>query len=454
MPRAFAFLFGIGILAVAFVLFAPDQQHTASAAGCWPGKAHAAGSTDETIQITGQGERRYRLHVPSSYNGADRTMLVLAFHGLGSNGQQTELYSGLSAFSDLGWDFIAAYPEGTENGFGQQYWNFIPTANPNDVLFTSELLDALETELCIDTNTVFSTGISNGAILSSRLACSLSSRIAAIAPIAGAYFPPLLSTFSGEDCPDTRAVPFISFHGTADATVPYNGGSGLGGAQFRLPQDNATVDEDVTEDWAIHNGCTDPRTETQIDTEIRLIEYTSCTDGATVQHYAVDGGGHTWPGSFDVPGLGYTTHQINATALMLEFFEAHPLAVTPEVDTDGDTVPNNSDPDNDNDGCTDAQETGSDPLAGGVRNSKSFWDYFNPTLDKENRVDDILVVVQAYFNDDDDGNPGLPPYEPGYNPDMDRTLAGPNLWDTGPPNGLQRVDDILNIVNQYFHDCA
>ncbi len=365
MLRALTVLLAIGVVAFALASLGPQRQQ-AQAAGCWPGKAHAPGSSDETIQITGQGQRRYRLHVPPSYNGSDRTPLVLSYHGLCSNGTEEELYSGLSAVSDLIGGFIVVYPEGMVNINGDQYWSFTPEIPPNDVLFASELLDSLESQLCIDTNKIFSSGISNGAIMSVRLACSLSSRIATIAPVAGAYYPPLLSTFLTETCPDTRAVPMISFHGTADATIPYNGGGGLGGVPFRLPQDNTTPAEDVTEAWAIHNGCTGGRTETQVDTEVRLIEYGTCTDGATVQHYAVDGGGHTWPGSFDVPGLGYTTQQINATLLMWAFFQAHPLAVTPQVDTDGDTVPNETDPDNDNDSCTDAQEASIHPFYGGI----------------------------------------------------------------------------------------
>jgi hypothetical protein len=63
-------------------------------------------------------------------------------------------------------------------------------------------------------------------------------------------------------------------------------------------------------------------------------------------------------------------------------------------------------------------------------------------------------VVDAYFMDDSDGNPGLLPYAPGYTSDTDRTLVGPLAWNLGPPNGLQRVDDILNALHQYFHDCG
>ena len=108
----------------------------------------------------------------------------------------------------------------------------------------------------------------------------------------------------------------------------------------------------------------------------------------------------------------------------------------------------------DGDGCSDQQELGTSQTQGGLRSYLNPWDYFNPTLDGLNRVDDILAAVDAYFMDDADGSPGLPPYAPGYNPATDRTLFGPVVWNLGPPDGLQRVDDILNIVKQYFHDCA
>ena len=113
--------------------------------------------------------------------------------------------------------------------------------------------------------------------------------------------------------------------------------------------------------------------------------------------------------------------------------------------------------DSDGDGCIDGREVqtlaGSE-LSGGRRNPKDQWDYFNPTGDRENRVDDVLAVVDAYFKDDNDATPGFPPFTPGYTQITDRTLDGPNLWNTGPPNGLQRVDDILNAIHQYFHDCG
>jgi len=130
---------------------------------------------------------------------------------------------------------------------------------------------------------------------------------------------------------------------------------------------------------------------------------------------------------------------------------------TPDADTDGDTIANDVDTDDDNDACPDVAEVqtaAGSQLSGGLRNPHDGNDYFNPSLDGLNRIDDVLLVVQAYFDDDDDGNPGLPPYEPGYDPGKDRTYVGPLAWNLGPPNGLQRVDDVLNALKQYFHDCS
>lgn len=90
------------------------------------------------------------------------------------------------------------------------------------------------------------------------------------------------------------------------------------------------------------------------------------------------------------------------------------------------------------DNCTQAEE-----LALGT-NPKDPFDNMNATRDGLNRVDDILMVVGAYFDDDPVG-------EVDYSSQTDRTgVPGGGL---GPPNGQQRVDDILAQVRQYFHDC-
>ena len=84
--------------------------------------------------------------------------------------------------------------------------------------------------------------------------------------------------------------------------------------------------------------------------------------------------------------------------------------------------------------------------AGGWRDPLNRYDYLNPTGDGLNRVDDILAIVNQYFVDDPPNNPDLTSL-------TDRTALKPEAWNLGKPNGQQRVDDILAAVKQYFHDC-
>ena len=116
---------------------------------------------------------------------------------------------------------------------------------------------------------------------------------------------------------------------------------------------------------------------------------------------------------------------------------------TPRVDARVALLTDDS-ADFDGDGCTDGQEFGTEPRLGGKRNPLSPWDYMNPTGDGMNRIDDVLAVVDQYFIDA--GNPA-------YTEATDRTAVGPYPWSLGPPDGQQRIDDVLNAITQYFHDC-
>jgi hypothetical protein len=103
------------------------------------------------------------------------------------------------------------------------------------------------------------------------------------------------------------------------------------------------------------------------------------------------------------------------------------------------------DRDTDGDGCPDGREVGPQEQDGGRRNPLNRWDYFNPTRDGQNRVDDIIAIVMHYGENAGDA---------GYTDEVDRTHLGPHTWNAGPPNGKIRVDDILAEVMQYNHDCA
>ncbi len=113
----------------------------------------------------------------------------------------------------------------------------------------------------------------------------------------------------------------------------------------------------------------------------------------------------------------------------------------------GEIAGSSSVTDYDGDGCSDLAEINLNPKKGGKRDSVNPYDYLNPTGDGLNRVDDILAVVGQYFHDDPVG-------QTDWNSTTDRTgILGGQAWNLGPPNGIQRVDDILAAVKHYFHDC-
>lgn len=271
-------------------------------AGC--NGATKAGDLDWTITSKGRS-RTLRVHVPKGYNSQVRTPVVINFHGRNSSASQQELISEMTPKSDAA-GFLLVYPAGVG-----QTWNAglccgqAQSENVDDVAFTRDLIDELNAKLCVDTKRIFATGLSNGAFMANRLACELSDRIAAIGPVAGQ----LLTT----SCSPARPVAIMHFHGTADNVVTYGG-------QFGTPSVESSI-----KSWAARNGCSGAPTQTYAKGDVTCETYGSCKQGADVTLCKIDGGGHTWPGGFAVPGLGKTTKDIDATEAMWSFFAAHPM---------------------------------------------------------------------------------------------------------------------------------
>lgn len=81
--------------------------------------------------------------------------------------------------------------------------------------------------------------------------------------------------------------------------------------------------ERAADDWARAFGCSG-RATTRPATGVRLRTWGSCPAGAAVRLYTLHGGGHTWPGSAEVPRLGATARTLDATALILDAFDRTP----------------------------------------------------------------------------------------------------------------------------------
>lgn len=268
--------------------------------------------------IVSSGERRaYLLHVPEKYDGASPVPLVIAIHGFAEWPAHEALISHWNEVADEE-GFIAVYPSGTR--FPRRWRASGTTATGDDALidvrFISELIDHLDAQYNIDPARIYANGLSNGGGMSYLLACTLSGRLAAVGSVAGAYLYPL------EDCAPTRPMPLILFHGTADPVVPYSGG----------PSHSFDVPFPFIPTWvkgyAAVNQC-DPVPELfpSSGNDISGMRYTGCDEDAEVVFYSIAGGGHSWPGGEPIPAwiVGKTSQSIDATRMMWEFFEAHPL---------------------------------------------------------------------------------------------------------------------------------
>lgn len=292
-------------------------------AGCDGTASVEAGTSDERITSAGV-ERSYQLIVPDRYDGSTPLPVVFGLHSLTVD---YHVVPAMSGFGDMAgsYDFIGVAPSGRLGSTGLPYWNAAPVEDNYDLVFLTELLDHLEATLCIDPSRVFSVGMSNGAQTSSLLACRMGGRIAGIAPIAGIEY--------NEPCAGP-AVPVVAFHGFEDPIVPYEGG-GLNSVviadqnfyQGRLPEGVAQptgVDESMRR-WALHNGCDAEPVEQRVSPEVRKRTWQQCS--APTELYIIDNGGHSWPGkpqpAFE-EAFGHGTSEIDATALLFEFFLGRP----------------------------------------------------------------------------------------------------------------------------------
>jgi polyhydroxybutyrate depolymerase len=278
------------------------QPAIQTGAGAAPAGARQApaGTQVEEIAVGGQ-MRRYRLHVPPSYQPGRPTPLVLNLPGYGETALEQELLSGMSPAADAA-GFIVVYPEGEGS---PAHWDIGPgNGGVQEVAYFRALLDRLEQDWSLDPRRVFATGISNGGGMVNRLACDLADRIAAIAPVSGDY------QFY-KNCSPGRAVPVIAFHGTADKLVPYQGSPSLALPPIR----------DWAAAWAVRNGCAAGPREAVAAPAVRVETWEGCREDATVALYTIDGGGHTWPRPETAPRQGGS---VDGTALIWSFFAAHP----------------------------------------------------------------------------------------------------------------------------------
>jgi len=271
------------------------------------------GGDEHNGTLVSSGRRReYLLHVPARHLRGKPAPLVISLHPAAVFPTVLRNASLWNELADRE-GFFVVYPWGRRIAPlpilpSLPVWPVeSEAALTEEIAFIADLIDELVRTHGVDPPRVYVNGFSNGGAMTFALSCRLSHRIAAVGTVAAAHVLPW------SWCTDTRPVPLIAFHGTDDPLVPYRGGGSFGHS-FPSAADWAA-------NWARRNRCTREPITTRLRGANRL-EYTGCADGAEVHLYAIEGGGHTWPGGSPLPRLlvGRTVTGVDATREMWEFF--------------------------------------------------------------------------------------------------------------------------------------
>ena len=151
-----------------------------------PGGSTSSSPTSGMRSIKSAGlERSYLLHLPTGYSAKRRYPLVVILHGSKGDSKQVAEQTGMSSKADAE-KFVVVYPQGIGKSWADgRGVSDADEKGVDDVAFIRDLVAKLRSELSIDPKRIYAGGISNGAMMASRLACDMTDTFAAIGTVAG-----------------------------------------------------------------------------------------------------------------------------------------------------------------------------------------------------------------------------------------------------------------------------
>jgi polyhydroxybutyrate depolymerase len=273
--------------------------------------------------------RYYQVYVPQGYDPKVPTPVVIYLHG-GAGSPRAASVDGVDTAADK-FGFILVIPAGTgpipdrlltwnsgkwsagKEGSVESCCGYAEKNNIDDVGFISMAIEEVKTKFNVDEKRIYVTGLSNGAMMSYRLACELSDKIAAIAPVAPLAVP--------MNCAPSEPVSVMDIQGTRDPCVPYEGGNG-GCLESREMQSA----KEMVDTWKNINKCSDNSIIAYQKGNVTCLSYNKCEGNSEVELCTVEGGGHTWPSGsqyLPVDSIGSVSYDMSFDQIW-DFFKKHP----------------------------------------------------------------------------------------------------------------------------------
>lgn len=295
-------------------------------------KPAPAASTDVSAKIVKPGSstftfehnglrRYYRIHVPRSYNPTSAAPILFVLHGGGGDMDfqvDNDHYRVVAKSETEG--FVAVFPNGYSPFPSGKIatWNAglccaqARDENIDDVDFLRSVLSHVKKQINVDTDKVFAAGMSNGGMMSYRLACEMPETFKAIAAVAG--------TDTTASCTPDRPVSILHIHAKDDNSVLFGGGAGPGSFNKKFVTDYRSVEATI-EKWRTLNACS-KAPKRVLDIKGATCDLTSdCKAGTAVQLCTTTSGGHSWPGGTKPRRGGDTPSKaLSATDVMWDFF--------------------------------------------------------------------------------------------------------------------------------------
>lgn len=244
------------------------------------------------------GKRPVEVYAPPGLVKGKPAPLLIMLHAYGATSALEELFFRFHSHADTR-GFVYVKPDGTPNAEAKQYWNATDAccappnhladggAPPDDVEYLREIVGEIASRVDIDKKRIYLVGHSNGGFMAHRMACDHPELFAAVVSVAGATF------HDSKRCKATAPISVLQIHGTADATIHYEGGTFFGNA---YPSAKTTAER-----WVALNDCTKFPIEdsTRLDLDVRspgkethMKRWVGCRASTTVELWTMDGSGH------------------------------------------------------------------------------------------------------------------------------------------------------------------